>query len=99
MIISIPKEIKNNENRVAITPAGVKAFCQAGHYVLVQKSAGLGSGIEDIEFSRAGATIINTAELLQKDKIEATVLHIPTIKPIDVSKVIEVAKETGAVVT
>ena len=62
MIIGIPKEIKNNENRVAITPAGVKAFCQVGHYVLVQKSAGLGSGIEDIEFSQAGATIINTAE-------------------------------------
>jgi len=62
MIIGVPKEIKNNENRVAITPAGVKAFCQAGHQVLVQKSAGIGSGIEDIEFSQAGATIINTAE-------------------------------------
>ena len=62
MIIGIPKEIKNNENRIAITPAGVKAFCQVGHHVLVQKSAGLGSGIEDIEFSQAGATIIKTAE-------------------------------------
>lgn len=62
MIIGVPKEIKNNENRVAITPAGVKVFCQAGHQVLVQKSAGIGSGIEDIEFSQAGATIINTAK-------------------------------------
>jgi len=62
MIIGIPKEIKNNENRVAITPAGVKAFCQAGHQVLVQKSAGLGSGIEDIEYNQAGATIIETAK-------------------------------------
>jgi len=62
MIIGIPKEIKNNENRVAITPAGVKAFCQAGHQVIVQKSAGLGSGIEDKEYNEAGATIIETTK-------------------------------------
>jgi len=62
MIIGIPKEIKNNENRVAITPAGVKAFSQTGNQVLVQKSAGLGSGIEDSEYIQAGATIIGTAE-------------------------------------
>lgn len=62
MIIGIPKEIKNNENRVAITPAGVKAFSQAGHQVLVQKSAGLGSGIEDNEYINAGASILETAK-------------------------------------
>jgi len=62
MIIGIPKEIKNNENRVAITPAGVKAFCQSGHQVLVQKSAGLGSGIEDNEYINAGASILETAK-------------------------------------
>lgn len=62
MLIGIPKEIKNNENRVAITPAGVKAFCQAGHQVLIQKSAGTGSGISDEEYNLAGATILNTAE-------------------------------------
>ena len=62
MIISVPKEIKNNENRVAISPARVKAFCQAGHQVLVQKSAGLGSGIEDVEYNQAGASIIETAK-------------------------------------
>lgn len=62
MIIGVPKEIKNNENRVAIIPAGVRAFSQAGHQVLVEKSAGLGSGIKDVEFSQAGATIIETAE-------------------------------------
>jgi alanine dehydrogenase len=62
MIIGIPKEIKNNENRVAITPAGVKAFCQAGHQVIIQKSAGLGSGIEDKEYNQAGATIRETAQ-------------------------------------
>jgi len=62
MIVGIPKEIKNNENRVAITPAGVKAFSQTGNQVLVQKSAGSGSGIEDSEYIQAGATIIETAE-------------------------------------
>ena len=70
MIIGVLKEIKNNENRVAITPAGVKAFSQAGHQVLVQKSAGLGSGIEDKEYVHAGATIINTAEeVFEKSKM------------------------------
>jgi alanine dehydrogenase len=62
MIVGIPKEIKNNENRVAITPAGVKAFSQTGNQVLVQESAGLGSGIQDSEYIQAGATIIRTAE-------------------------------------
>jgi alanine dehydrogenase len=62
MIVGIPKEIKNNENRVAITPAGVKAFSQTGNQVLVQKSAGLGSGIQDSEYIQAGANIIGTAE-------------------------------------
>lgn len=62
MIIGIPKEIKNNENRVAIIPAGVRAFSQAEHQVLVEKSAGWGSGIEDKEYIQAGATIIETAE-------------------------------------
>ncbi len=62
MIIGVPKEIKNNENRVAITPAGVKAFCQSGHQVLIQKSAGIGSGINDQEYSLVGATILESAE-------------------------------------
>ena len=45
MIIGVSKEIKNNENRVAITPAGVAAFVAAGHQVLIQDKAGEGSGI------------------------------------------------------
>ena len=44
MLIGVPKEIKNNENRVALTPAGVTTFLQAGHKVLMEASAGLGSG-------------------------------------------------------
>lgn len=61
MIIGVPKEIKNNENRVAITPAGVHALIKAGHRVAVEKSAGLGSGIEDYEYVSAGAIIIDEA--------------------------------------
>ncbi|ESU73887.1 alanine dehydrogenase [Geobacillus thermopakistaniensis] len=62
MIIGVPKEIKNNENRVAITPAGVLSFVQAGHTVLIEKEAGVGSGFSDNDYARAGAQIIERAE-------------------------------------
>ncbi|WPZ18378.1 alanine dehydrogenase [Geobacillus subterraneus] len=62
MIIGVPKEIKNNENRVAITPAGVLSFVQAGHTVLIEKEAGIGSGFNDDDYARAGARIIERAE-------------------------------------
>lgn len=62
MIVGVPKEIKNNENRVAITPAGVEGFVLAGHTVLIQQNAGIGSGILDQEFVQAGAEIIPTAK-------------------------------------
>ena len=62
MIIGVPKEIKNNENRVAITPAGVEAMCKAGHTVIIELNAGMGSGITDKEYQTAGATIINSAK-------------------------------------
>ena len=61
MIIGVPKEIKNNENRVGITPAGVNAFVESGHKVVVEKSAGLGSGIKDDDYVAAGAQILDTA--------------------------------------
>ncbi|MDR3553082.1 MAG: alanine dehydrogenase [Clostridia bacterium] len=61
MIAGIPKEIKNNENRVAITPAGVHALAKAGHTVLIEKDAGAGSGISDEEYCAAGALIEGTA--------------------------------------
>jgi len=86
MIIGIPKEIKNNENRVAITPAGVKAFCQAGHQVIVQKSAGLGSGIEDKEYNEAGAAIIETAkEIFEKSNMVMKVKE-PLVSEYDLLK-------------
>jgi len=58
MIIGVPKEIKNNENRVAITPAGVSAFVHAGHEVWIEAGAGLGSGIQNEEYEAAGAKIV-----------------------------------------
>ncbi|MDI6602410.1 MAG: alanine dehydrogenase [Thermoanaerobacteraceae bacterium] len=62
MIIGVPKEIKAEENRVAITPAGVKAFTSAGHKVYIEKSAGVGSGFTDEEYVKAGAEILSTAK-------------------------------------
>ncbi|WP_042356584.1 alanine dehydrogenase [Bacillus rubiinfantis] len=61
MFIGVPKEIKNNENRVALTPAGVLSFKNAGHTVLIEKGAGLGSGFADEDYVKAGAEIIETA--------------------------------------
>ena len=62
MIIGVPKEIKNNEFRVAITASGVHEFTTLGHTVLLETGAGTGSGISDAEYSAAGARILGTAE-------------------------------------
>ncbi|GLH64645.1 alanine dehydrogenase [Parageobacillus sp. G301] len=62
MKIGVPKEIKNNENRVAITPAGVMTLVKAGHEVYIEKGAGLGSGFFDEEYEKAGATIVSSAQ-------------------------------------
>lgn len=64
MIIGCPKEIKDNEYRVGLTPAGAALLVQDGHEVLVQKSGGLGSGIPDEKYVQAGAKIMNTAQEL-----------------------------------
>jgi len=61
MKIGVPKEIKIKENRVACTPAGARMLVQAGHEVLVQKSAGDGSGFPDEQFVQSGAKIVPTA--------------------------------------
>ena len=61
MVIGVPKEIKDGEQRVASSPAGVRAFCEHGHTVLVQAGAGTGSRIPDAEFRSAGARIIRSA--------------------------------------
>jgi len=61
MIIGVPKEIKDNEARVGVTPAGVKALTEAGHHVLVETQAGAQSGFPDAEYQNAGAEIAGDA--------------------------------------
>ncbi|MGB3888086.1 MAG: alanine dehydrogenase, partial [Priestia megaterium] len=62
MKIGVPKEVKNNENRVAITPAGVTALVNGGHDVYIETQAGEGSGFHDEDYTNAGASIVNTAK-------------------------------------
>ncbi len=66
MIIGIPKEIKNWENRVSLTPSGTKTFIDKGHKVFVQSNAGLGSGFTDEEYSNIGAEILPNIEEVYK---------------------------------
>lgn len=67
MIVGTPKEIKNQEYRVGLTPAGVQAFVKAGHQVLIETHAGEGSGFQDDEYKSAGAEIVATAaEIFQR---------------------------------
>ena len=62
MKVGVPKEVKNHEYRVAITPAGVHEFVRHGHEVLIEQGAGAGSLIPDEEFVAAGARIVPTAD-------------------------------------
>ncbi|CZQ98144.1 alanine dehydrogenase [Trichococcus palustris] len=61
MIIGVPKEIKNNENRVGVVPAGVHLLVQNGHQVRVQSGSGIGSGFVDEQYEKAGATVVDDA--------------------------------------
>ena len=70
MIIGVPKEIKNNENRVAITPAGVESVVQAGHMVLIETQAGEGSGFTDAVYQNSGATVLlSHREIFEKAEL------------------------------
>ncbi|SHI51394.1 alanine dehydrogenase [Desulfofundulus thermosubterraneus] len=60
MIVGVPREIKDNENRVGITPSGVETLVKAGHQVVIEAGAGLGSGITDEEYVAAGARMLPT---------------------------------------
>lgn len=62
MKIGVPKEIKNNENRVSLTPSGVYQLVSSGHSVFVQTTAGLGSGFSDEDYIKSGAAIVSTIE-------------------------------------
>jgi alanine dehydrogenase len=62
VIVGLPKEIKDNEYRVGLTPAGVRALSDSNHQVIVERSAGEGSGFDDALYQRAGAQIIDSAD-------------------------------------
>src|SRR5690242_6035496 len=62
MKIGLPKEIKDNEYRVGLTPAGVHALTAAGHEVFVQKTAGEGSGFKDEQYTQVGGKLLDTAD-------------------------------------
>jgi alanine dehydrogenase len=86
MIIGVPKEIKEKEFRVAIVPAGVRALTEAGHTVVVEASAGTGSGISDTDYQAAGATLVPSArdvygqaELVMKVK-EPLAAEVPLLR-------------------
>ena len=75
MIIGVPKEIKTEEWRVALTPAGTKALMEKGHKILIEKGAGTASGFSDDEYSEVGASlqedkknIFNEAKMIVKEK-------------------------------
>ena len=58
MIIGVPREVKQDEHRVGLVPAGAYSLVKAGHQVLVEQGAGLGSGISDANYTRVGAQIV-----------------------------------------
>jgi len=66
MLIGVPKEIKTNENRIALVPAGAEALVQAGHQVMVETGGGLGSGFTDEQYLAAGATLHDVEEVWQR---------------------------------
>src|SRR5213075_1767150 len=62
MRIGVPREVKNHEYRVALTPAGTQEVTRSGHHVVVERGAGVGSSISDADFEAAGARIVGTAD-------------------------------------
>lgn len=75
MKIGVPKEIKTNENRVALTPIGAEVLRRNGHKIYVEKNAGVGSGFSDADYKKVGATILkspdevfDTADMIMKVK-------------------------------
>src|SRR5713226_1571809 len=82
MIVGVPREIKPGEQRVALTPAGGRMLGEAGHRILVEQSAGLGSGIRDEEYAAVGARICDAEELWARAELVLKVKEpLPTEYP------------------
>jgi alanine dehydrogenase len=80
MLIGVPKQIKTNENRIALVPAGAEALISEGHQVFIEKGGGLGSGFSDAEYRAVGAKILPTAEKVW-EKAEMIMKVKEPIKP------------------
>jgi len=81
MVVGILKEIKAEENRVSMTPAGVEVMKKNGHTVLVEKNAGTGSGFEDKDYVAAGAQIADSAKQIYRDS--QMVMHVKEPMPVE----------------
>lgn len=86
MIIGVPKEIKTEENRVAVTPTGVAGFTARNHKVLVEKGAGAGSTLSDRAYQSAGATLVETAQVWRESDMimkvkEPQPAEFPLLRP------------------
>jgi len=86
VVVGVPKEIKTEENRVAVTPTGVAGFVSRGHKVMIERGAGLGSGLTDRAYEVTGATLVESAkdvwyqsDLIMKVK-EPQVLEFPLMR-------------------
>ena len=84
MIIGVPKEIKTEENRVAVVPGGVETLAAGGHTVVIEQNAGAGSGFGDLDYERAGATVASTHEqvFLESDLILKVKEPLPSEYPL-----------------
>ena len=81
MKIGIPKEIKNNESRVSLTPAGAFVLTNAGHEVFVETHAGEGSSFSDEDYKEQGATIVETAKDGTSKKTDIDLMNFLVIAP------------------
>ncbi len=93
MRIGLPKEIKNNENRVGLTPSGIVELVKNGHTVFVQANAGAGSGFSDEDYLKAGAEILSTIE----EVYDTTEMIVKVKEPIE--REYELIKENQVVFT
>src|SRR5262252_10769751 len=86
MLIGVPKEIKVGERRIALTPAGARAFSDAGHRVIVEAGAGAGSSFRDEEFTSAGADLTDVAGVWRDAEL---VLKVKEPLPEEVARIRE----------
>lgn len=84
MKIGVPKEIKNNENRVGLVPGGVRQLIVDGHQVFVETNAGAGIGIPDSEYERAGATILPNAQAVFDEA--KLIIKVKEPQPVEIEK-------------